>query len=315
VGSHSIKATAFNHNINQYIWYPKTGVLDLDLTKIGGIYKAGSINFFVRADWPAGGILHDCRVHLQTGSTAGANSFYYDIKSDVASELFPSFSLPVANYNPSDYSKFNGWVDNGGDWTQIDKILFDWNIVAEYPCDNYLYVDGLCFNGSIIRGAKKSGESYYKTKKITDDLAKDDTVKTGVPGTTDVGTLATLAKAELYKCGKSWITGSFRVPMQPNILAGQLVHVHACKKSDGSFAVDKDMRVTLHHLTFCSPMPFSDLTVTDDVSNGIPVRSVIDPYNYMLKMVNPESQTRQISSIKSRDIDVSQDILEETYTF
>jgi len=176
-----------------------------------------------------------------------------------------------------------------------------------------VWIDGVFISGYVLRGAKKAAQSYYKIKPITDNLAKDDTLKSGTPGTTDIGTLARLAYAELLRASTTPVTGTIRIPAKLDVLAGQQVYVNACEQSDGTYGIADTFRVTEHHISLSNTGFFSDLTLSDDLLNGIPQPTVMDEYNNMLKYVNPMSQTRQMSSIKMAKMDITQTILEESY--
>jgi len=149
-------------------------------------------------------------------------------------------------------------------------------------------------------------------KVVTDNIGKDDTCQSGTPGTTDVGTIARLAYAELLRCQTTPIVGTFTTPIIPTALPGQLVHVHAKKKKDGSFNIDSNFRITavIHSMTNQGFLTRFD--VTDDVTNSHP-RSRFGDINKVLAAARPEFQDRQASSIKMPELDITQTVLEEDY--
>jgi hypothetical protein len=77
-----------------------------------------------------------------------------------------------------------------------------------------------------------------KIKVITDNIAKDDSLV----ASDDTGVMARMAYAELLRAQTTPMTGTFTTPIAPDALAGQLIHVHAKKKSDGTFAIDKNFK-------------------------------------------------------------------------
>jgi len=230
------------------------------------------------------------------------------------------YSFPVGNYRTEQFPYFtDGWSEDGaGDWSNINAVEFYFSPggIPANQCD--IWWDGLNFQGHVIRGAKKltlasADEDYYKIKVITDSIGKDDTLTSGTPGTTDAGTMAQLAKAELMRSSRRPITGSISIPGKPTILPGQLAHIHAVAHSAG-YRIDKDMRIVQHRLSFTDAGLVSYLQLTDDIINGIPL-SPYTAYNLVQQAANPDYQNRQISSIKARDIDITQTILEESYNF
>jgi hypothetical protein len=320
VGLNSLKANSPAFVGTHYIYYPDTAVQSwsYNTTLWSGKFIPATLNFYCA--YSATGAPTNMRVQMRTGNVPGADFYYVDLYPTYLplSNTWFFVSLPIGGFddNPQTYESFNnfgGWIQVGSpDWADIDCVEFSFSSAA---VNTNLYWDGLYLGGYVTRGAKKSGESYYKIKVIRDDFAKDDVLKSGTPGTTDVGTLAQLAKAELYRAASSPITGIIRIPAQPSILAGQLAHIHGCKRSNGTFSVDKNMRITEHHLIWGEQGFFSELTLTDDVTNGIPMPSISDSYNNMLRFVNPDSQNTNISTVKLRKIDITHSILEESYTF
>jgi hypothetical protein len=291
-------------------YYPSGQNLGLDLTKIGGLYNPATLNFYGKlgyASLPAW-----TRANLWTSA---GNLWYADILGNIGIDRFIRMTLPVANYSPEAFPKFDGWHKTGNPaWNNINAIEFEFNPTLVGGGQVDIHIDGLTLAGHVIRGAKRAGQTRYKHKRITDDLAKDDLLKSGTPGTTDLGTLGRLAKAELYRAAATPVTGIIQIPAKPTILAGQFAHIHACKDSSGSYTIDRDMRVLTHHLILGQEGFLSELAVTDDCINSRPNGSFMSQYNLMLRSVNPEAQNRQISSIKSREIDITQTILEESYT-
>jgi len=53
-----------------------------------------------------------------------------------------------------------------------------------------------------------------------------------------------LAYAEFLRSRTTPIVGTLTIPLAEDLMPGQLIHVHAKKKSDGTYRVDDDFRVT-----------------------------------------------------------------------
>jgi hypothetical protein len=194
----------------------------------------------------------------------------------------------------------------GGDWTNVNWIGFG---IVNKPVGSALYIDGVQFNGQILRGAKEAGigaANKLKLKVITDDVGKDDSMV----ASDDSGIMAQLAKAELYRCKTTPLVGEIRVPYLYDLLPGQLLHIHAKKTVSGTFNIDRDMRAVRVEHDFDSANGFTDrIAVTSDVINSYP-RMAWTNMNQVLADARPEFQDRQASSLKMREIDVTQTILE-----
>jgi len=200
VGSYSLRANSPSYVGQHYIYYPSTQDWSYDFTKFSGKYLPATLNFYVR--YNATSAPTNMRVQMRTGNTPGSNFYYVELYTEhlPRSNTWFFVSLPLGDFedNPQTIESFNnfeGWIPSGGseDWADIDCVEFSFYSGAT---NTNLLWDGLYLAGYVTRGAKKSGESYYKVKVIRDDLAKDDYLKAGTPGTTDTGTMARLAKAE-----------------------------------------------------------------------------------------------------------------------
>jgi hypothetical protein len=206
------------------------------------------------------------------------------------------------------------WHQTGApSWGDINFICLICGGVNTYD----VFFDGLHFEGHVLRGAKRSGVPYRKIKIINDDVAKDDTLQRGTPGTTDTGAMARIAYAELLRSCKSHLTGEISIPGKPYILPGQFCHVHTIDAGGAVYRVDADMRISMHHLSVTNTGMVSYLTVTDDLLNSRP----IDPssaYNIVRKASDIEYQNRVNSSVKGWRLTpfgtaTKDKILEETY--
>jgi len=243
---------------------------------------------------------------------SGAAYWECDFFSTLTSGTWKQFSFPVGPYwDEEEDDQFPGWTTGGApDWNDVDYIKFMGACQALNVGD--FWIDGLYFDGWILRGVRQAAAyttaNPVRVKVITDDVAKDDS---GVAAT-ETGAIARLAYAEWLRAKSTPIQGQIVIAGQPDIMAGQLCHIHAGKTSGGTYRIDDDFRIQEHQLTFVNDGLISKLSLTDDVTNGRPMPPV-DAYNLLLKTTNPDFQTRQISSIKAREIDITQAVMENTH--
>lgn len=205
----------------------------------------------------------------------------------------------------------NDWFYGGGfDWTTVNWVYFFMDVAAA-SCA--FWVDGFNFQGQIIRSAKDStkiGADNERQLYIYDSVGKDDTGKAGTPGTTDVGHMARLAYAELLRTAKKPMFGTFQIPGAPDLLPGQLVHIHA-NKTNGSFNIDDDFRVTNVRHSFTAQGFTTQVSVTDDLYNSITPKT----YSLANVLVNQLlGKDRESMNLKSQAVDLTTPILAETYT-
>ena len=278
-----------------------------EISKWGGQYNLPYISLMVQHRGGPGA----CTIRLCTTAT----KYFYTQIPVAAMNQWEHHIFPIGPYHHNvlkDDDDWQGWMataaPNAPDWADIDYIYFD--IAANASDDGYWYFDNLHFGGQILRGAYEAGigaANPLKVKVITDNVAKDDSGK----ASDDTGLIGRLAYAELLRCKTTPVVGHFSTALLKDLLPGQLVHTHAKRKMDGTFNFDKDFRVTrVTHFFGDSYRTVSE--VTDDVMNSI-CRSAFNDLNVVLKAVRPEFQDRQASSYKTRDIDVTQAIMEKSY--
>jgi hypothetical protein len=238
-----------------------------------------------------------------------------DKSGNLITEEFFSITLPVGPYFKKDWRDRTWTVTASPDWASINSIQF--RAKSKSGVTGHVFLDGLHFNGYIIRGARddtKIGTQKARVKLIMDDTAKDDSTTS----TDDTYVLGQLSKAELYRGITTPIIGEINIPGIPNslqIMAGQLAHIHHGKKSSGVFSIDKDMRIIqVRHRFENSPHGLRTyLTLTDDIKNSRPLAPNIG-YNLLVKAANPEFLNRETASRKTREIDLSQTILSKNYS-
>lgn len=259
VGDHSIRLEA--KGIYHFRW-PGSGSAAWEFDNIGSKNKSPFINFYVRRN-AAFALIRFC---LHTDNT---NYFYRTITSDIAdANKWYQFSFPVGKWwrNWLDKTEFLWSTYLNPSWDNINFLSFE---LSQINDNKYVYVDDLHFSGKIIREAYDStaisNNNEYQ-KVIRNDMALDDSMK----ASDDSGTAARLAYAELLRRKQTPIVGMIQIPGAVDILPGQLVRIHACKKSDGDFRINKDFRIKeLKHIFAKSPTGFRTiLNLTDDLKNS-----------------------------------------------
>jgi len=322
VGHYSLKALVNIQDISQEYWfYPTAQNAAWNITRIGGSYTIPTFSFWARRnaaltlaaspDWMGIWFVNNFGASILYEADIDLTKFLPEVDKwyNITFGIGDNWQQYESN------SAFRGIspAGGGGSWTAVNWVGFD---IVNKPVGSILYIDGMQFNGWVLRGAKETGigpNNKLKLKVITDDIAKDDSMRFGTPGTTDLGVMAQLAKAELYRCKTTPLVGEIRTPYLYDLLPGQFVHIHAKKNAAGTPLIDRDMRVVRHELDFSSPGGFiSVIGVTSDLINSYP-RMAWTNMNKILASGRPESQDRQATSLKMREIDVTQTILEETY--
>lgn len=291
-------------------WYPSAKNAAWDITKWGGKFNIPSCSFYVQ--YPSGGLTGG---GLKFYTSAG-NYYYYQFGNSAAQTAkWYHYTFPLGPY-AEEYSAtlsddMIAVAFGAPDWSDINWLEFGLSNTTPWNAVVY-FIDGLYFNGYIIRVAKNStsiaGSTKLRMKVVTDDVGKDDSGKAA----DDSGSIAQFAYKELLRCQSTPLVGMFQIPMVKDLLPGQLLHVHAEKKADGTFRIDKDMRVTKLQHKITAQNAVTNCWVTDDVLNSHP-RAAFNDTNLVLSMARPEFQDRQATSIKTREIDISQAVLEKDY--
>jgi len=301
VGSFSLKGTASAPNDITY-WYPSSADAAWPVDKWGGKYNIPRLNFWVKRDANTN---DDFNVRLYDHD---GDYFYKAVTMTANTWLHVSRELGPYSYLTDDEG---AWLESVTPiWTDVHYLAF---FITTSGANADLWVDGVSFNGWIIRGARQvaayTAAAPCKMKMITDEVAKDDS---GV-ATDDSGLMGRLAYAEYLRLSSTPRVGSFNMHMAEDLLPGQLVHLHAKKKDATNYRIDDDFRVMrLIHTINKEQGWITTVDVTDDVKNANP-RPMPTQLNKLLSAVRPEFQDRQASSIKTREIDITQAILEKTY--
>lgn len=305
------------------VYYPSGMAANWDILKWCGEYTIPTFNFYIRRDANIGVGVAGGTPFLNFHTDA-ANYYEYSFGSLLPqSGKWYLVSLPLgpkANIyskgQQSSTAELTASPTLNPDWADIDYFKF--RFAQTNGVVGKVYLDGLHFSSRIIRGARddtKIGTQKCRVKVITDDVGKDDIGRSGTPGTTDLGMMAQIAKAELYRSITTPILGSIVVPGQETIWAGQLCHVKFGEKADGTYNIDSNFRIMKVTHRF-APIPHgfrSYLDLTDDVTNAHPMQPST-AYNLIKKASNPDYSTRERGSIKARDIDITLPLLTENYS-
>lgn len=311
VGSYSIKGENNSGVVN--IFYPSSYDMSLDISKIGTKRTVPRLSFYLRRNsvMTLNATVPTPWIQLGTGDPANNDYFFQYLGDDFPSaDKWYHAIFPIGEYYDRDETTEIEWSENNSpDWADIDYIGFSFQNVGGGAI---IYIDGLYFQGIVTRAAYDSGlYSSQKCKMMLyrDDVPKDDSLI----ATDDSGQIGQLLKAELYRAVTEPIIGQIMIPMKQAIKGGQLARIHFGKKSDGTFNIDKNMRIIEVRHSFTEKGALSYLTLTDDVKNSQPIQPT-DAYNAIMKAVAPGFQDRVRSSFLIKEVDLDQTILAKSYS-
>jgi len=301
VGNYSLRMHTTQNGGIGVMFYPASGTWGLDVTKLGGKHSFPSLAFYAMKNVEV--TAYRAKIFFGNGAALWRSLTLTD-------DVWGGFNFSFGQYL-NNLDDIDGWNYSGTpDWTDLSSIRFE----AAYNTNTnnkYHWVDGVSLNGWVLRAARQAAAytsaAPCKMRVITDEVGKDDSLV----ASDDSGLMARLAYAEYLRLSSNPIVGTITVPIMRGLKAGQLVHIHAWKKADNTYVIDSNFRVTrfLHNI---SDKATTTLEVTDDVLNSNP-RPVPTQINSLLAAAKPEFQTRQSSSIKTREIDITQPILEKSY--
>jgi len=296
--------------------YPDTDDLDLNITNMGGKYDVPVFHAWAKIDanfYGMNGVFYFTFID-STDEYFGIGHLSNNLMFTAANQ-WTEFTIPIGPYWMYATSGIPSWFEAPfigvmtPDWSDIQQIGVQFTFNADdWDC----WLDNFYISGSVIRGARQSAayssSDPCKMRLITDSVAKDDTIN----ASGDSGTIARLTYAELLRGMSTPRVGTFTIPIANDLLPGQKVYLKYKKKSDGTFRKTEAYRVTqlVHNIT---EFGFTTtVEVTSDLTNANP-RPMPTAVNIALQAVRPEFQDRQASSIKARDVDVTQAILEKSY--
>ncbi len=307
VGSYSIKPYSNDALVggNLNVRYKKAVSWGYNLNNWGGKFAHPTMNFWLR---------RDASINYLSLRLCQTDSIYAEasrINLPLINEWY-GFNYGIGPYEHIKDSLGNDWFYSGGfNWSTLNYLYFLGD-VATTACR--FWVDGLNFQGQVIRAAKDSTKITNDDERqlyIFDDVGKDDTTKSGTPGTTDTGYMARIAKAELLRAAKKPLVGKITLPLMPSLLPGQLLHIHAGKKAAGTFNIDSNFRVVEIQHSFTVPQGgATTINVTNDVKNSI-VNKTYSMANLVINQLI--GKDRESINLKSMGIDLTTPILTETY--
>jgi len=249
------------------MFYPAAQNAGWNLNNFSSPNTCGSVNFYM---W-IGPNMADVDIYF---FTQAAHSWDLSIFSKFTeTEKWFHFSIPVGDYaNRHTFEPDAHWVKGGAlaDWSNINWFQIDWDGDAA----DYILLNDLHFSGMIVREARDVAEIAahdLHQKVIRNDTATNDTLIAA----DDSGTAAQLCYAELLRRSQTPTVATIQIPMLPDLLPGQTLHIHACEQSDGTFRIDQDFRVKdLRHEIVSGAGFRTVVNLTSDVTNthafGVP---------------------------------------------
>jgi len=273
VGSHALHLSPDNDGgtTEALAYFPSTHDAGWDISKIGSPRNPPTLNFYVWCDDVSPFTYFNlCYTMLFTNlktlgdATDDASYVLWRWVVHPEQEKWIHFSVPIGDYAAiSDTHQLANAIDShlewrmpAGyddtvDWGEVNGVLFGLCLLNTVN----VYVDDLHFAGKIIREAYDSSEidSVKKDRAVflRLDTAVDDTLDSTTTGGDYSGTAARLATNELMRRTQvnvipeknRFLTATVKLPLKEDLLPGQLLHVRAERRANGSFRFDLDMRV------------------------------------------------------------------------
>jgi hypothetical protein len=309
VGSHSLKFDP-NGAVAGYGYYPGSANAEWDITAWGSEKTIPRLNFYAMKHSLTTATTY---VYLSTNDTARKTDYFYTSFLNWASEADDTWyhkSIPIGPYwaSVAETLQFR-WSQTGSPrWTDIDTVEFMVSLAGD---NGWLKIDDLHFSGRIIRSAKNStnitaNKEYQKV--LISRYAMDDSCIAA----DDTGFAARIAYAELLRRQVLPTTISFTIIGKPAMMAGQKCKVQACKKADGTYAIDSIMRITELQHDFASLSSFlTTVTATTDVKNTHPISR---PDQYGMWLENMFLKSDEAKNIRAgAEVDVLIPILQKNY--
>jgi hypothetical protein len=291
---------------NSVCWYPKTVPTNPWNFTVFTKDSIPYLNFYINQSWD----ITNLHVRLRYDATKYFDADIHPLVTDV--DLWRHIALPIGpNWRGAPEASTFQWTEvNSPNWNAINDVFF---LAALGTLNHHIHLDGLHFGGIPICRVAKNSTSITNnklcTKVITDNVGKDDTLMAGDAS----GLMAQMAHAELLRCQTTPIIGTVKTPIIPDLLPGQLLHLHAKQKSDGLFSIDKDFIATRVNHDMSQSGFTTTVEVSDDVSNGLKRPRFEDINQIFAHYARPEFQDRQASSIKTGELDIKITRLEKDY--
>jgi hypothetical protein len=300
--------------IDYYYFYPKDTDLDLDLNVFTARTVVPKLCFW----YYKGANVEGNKVVLFAPDEK--NTFEIDVPS--IDGAWAPIEIDLTDNGKDVWTK--GGSEGNPSWATITKVGFKHHTTMFGAAD--VRIDGLEFVGNTIRGAYTSDCSetdienctigcikHYGCRFLTikDSLASTDTLNPQ----DDSSPLAQLALYELLRNRIIRTSGQITIPLDPTIMPGQLVHIHACwDEVNTVYRIDRDFRITEVQHNFVIKATTTALTLTDDLLNSIPIDTT-DPYTIVMRAINPDYQSRTYASLKTGgDFNSRQKPISKDYT-
>jgi len=306
VGSHSLKFDP-DTIATGYGYFPKTSA-DWNVTKWGSERTVPTLNFYGykynlvygQEMPPASGAW----VLMSTNNTARKTHYYYCAFFNLivdADKTWTHFSIPIGPYwaSGSEARRYRWGKTGSPTWADIDTIEF---VIQGAGTDGFLCIDDLHFAGQIARSAYNS-TNITANKEYQKVLISKNSMDDSCIANDDSGFAARVAYAELLRRQSLPTTIVFTVKGKPSMMAGQKLHVHACKQVGGGFAIDSPMRILEAETKLVVPDGFTTtVTATTDLLNSTPI-SVPDQYAmWMENMFLNSKEAKNIRSSSDTDL-------------
>jgi hypothetical protein len=287
---------------NADAWTPANEAAGWDVTRWGSSKTIPRLNFYMYKN-----DLVNANCIIKMFTTDHSTDYFYTLFSTLndPDDEWVFKSIPIGPYwATTDEARLHRWIPSSAnaDWANINGLSF-------YAVDNgadpgFLCLDDLHFSGKIARSAKHlaSIATYGEIQKVL--LARnamDDTCVAGTGAGKDDGFAGRINLAELLRRVSLPQTIIFTIPLKPTMMAGQKCHIHACKKSDGSFVSSSwtnggDMRIlTVEHNIDASGAS-TTVTATTDLLNSIPINQ---PDMYAMMMENLFLNSNEAKNIRA----------------
>jgi hypothetical protein len=261
------------------------------VAKIGSIKTIPRLNFYSYK--PAGLDENNTSVRLYT--TTYDNDYYECVFSTISQDddVWAHKSIPIGPYWKSEDVKEKNefsWTDSDGDWTSIAGIAF------KVAALTYLGVDDLHITGKVIRSAKHSQAitAYKEYQKV---LIARNAMDDSCIADDDTGFAGRITRAELLRRISTPKTILFTTCTDmKTAMAGQKIHVHACKQSGGTFTIDSDMRILEIEFNLTGTEYNATVTATTDLTNSFAVNN---PDAYALWQENMFVNSAEAKNIRA----------------
>jgi hypothetical protein len=274
VGTHCIKLSPTNPAAAGYAYFRFNPTYALDVTKIGSIKTIPRLNFYSYK--PSG--LDETNTSVRLYKTDYATDYFECVFNTISQDddVWAHKSIPIGPYWKSEDVKEKNeysWTDSSGDWASVAGIAF------KVAALTYIGIDDLHITGKLVRSAYDSADITAKGMEFQKVLIARNSMDDSCIAEDDTGFSARIALAELLRRKKEPLTITFTISKMSSasMMAGQKIHVHACKQIGGTYAIDVAMRLLTVQYD-CSMQSFSaTVTATSDLVNSSPI-SVPDAY-------------------------------------